>query len=186
MTQAAETHPDLDTVLNDALYLAVCTLAFHTRDRGTDRQEAMLDSLETLALALDTHVRAVQADLAARSAQIVGGWASMSTAPRDGTWFIARSPTQVRIVRFLAPDDRLPCGMDERIWTQHPTHYLRLHPVIANLIEAQIPVHRNRLPQGHQLIRSAERPDGLVSQTICIRGQQEYERVVHPDEAYAD
>jgi len=54
---------NLDKVLTDALYLAVATLAFHGRDRGTDRQERMLDGLEKLAKELDPRIRAARDDL---------------------------------------------------------------------------------------------------------------------------
>jgi hypothetical protein len=54
---------ELNTVLTEALYFAVCTLAFHGRDRGTDRQEGMLDDLEKLARDLDPRIRAARASL---------------------------------------------------------------------------------------------------------------------------
>ena len=60
---AGERKPDLRTVLTEALYFAVCTLAFHGRDRGTDRQEKMLDDMEDLARDLDPRVRAALAVL---------------------------------------------------------------------------------------------------------------------------
>lgn len=44
-------------VVQEALEFACLTLAFHGRDRGTPRQEKMLDDLEVLARRLDTTCR---------------------------------------------------------------------------------------------------------------------------------
>lgn len=42
----------------------------------------------------------------------------------------------------------------------------------------------DRLPYGHIVIEQADMPDGRVSQTVRDVEKNEYERVVHADEAY--
>lgn len=42
----------------------------------------------------------------------------------------------------------------------------------------------DRLPDGHMIIEQAETPDGRVSQTVAVEDGEEYERIVHVDEAY--
>jgi hypothetical protein len=45
---------------------------------------------------------------------------------------------------------------------------------------------RDTLPNGHRVIEQADLQDGRVSQTIATVLGEEYERIVHPEEAYAD
>lgn len=59
--------------LKEALHLAVWTLAFHGRDRGTDRQEKMLDDLEGQARKVDPLVRSAFSSLDAEPVQPSSG-----------------------------------------------------------------------------------------------------------------
>lgn len=44
----------------------------------------------------------------------------------------------------------------------------------------------DRLPAGHVVLEQADTLDGRVSQTVKDRNGQEYQRIVHADEAYSD
>lgn len=68
---------EVERGLKDALYLAVSTLAFHGRDRGTDRQDSMLDGLEEVARKADPTIRAALAALPLGEL----GWQPIETAP---------------------------------------------------------------------------------------------------------
>lgn len=56
-----------------------------------------------------------------------GEWRDISSAPRDGTWFLACATQPgwraTRIVRFQYPDDRFPINDDGGIWPSAPTHW---------------------------------------------------------------
>lgn len=59
-------------------------------------------------------------------------WRDVESAPRDGTWFLACSTKKgwaaTRLVRFLRPDDSLPCAGDGNLWPSPPTHWQPLPP----------------------------------------------------------
>jgi len=70
---ASDTGAGLREALQASLEFACLTLAFHGRDRGTDRQERMLDDLEELARKLDAQVRKALATPPASDAAVPAG-----------------------------------------------------------------------------------------------------------------
>lgn len=51
-------------------------------------------------------------------------WKPIETAPRDGTWFIARTEhNQVRRVRFADKYDRFPISEPGKIWNTAPIEW---------------------------------------------------------------
>jgi hypothetical protein len=103
------------------------------RSPPTDFQQQAID--EARALLSSTPVAGVA------SGGVSGGegeaaWQDISTAPRDGTWFRARCPTQVRRVRFDGNNDRFPIAMDGDMWDSEPTHWMPLPPAPTRSGEA--------------------------------------------------
>lgn len=46
---------------------------------------------------------------------------------------------------------------------------------------------KDRLPNGHMILEQSDTPDGRVSQTVRVDATgEEYERIVHADEAYGE
>ena len=64
LAESAKVMEEAERVLNRGLELAVLTLAFHGRDRGTNRLESTLDGLEELARKHETEARPAIAALA--------------------------------------------------------------------------------------------------------------------------
>jgi hypothetical protein len=57
-------------------------------------------------------------------------WQPISTAPRDGTWFIAAATKEgwstMRIVRFHYKGDRMPIGEGSDCWPSPPTIWMHM------------------------------------------------------------
>jgi hypothetical protein len=57
-------------------------------------------------------------------------WKPIATAPRDGTWFIARTEKPewgaTRLAHFARPDDRLPLTNTEDMWPSAPTEWTEI------------------------------------------------------------
>lgn len=69
-----------------------------------------------------------QADLAeaARAAQIeAAAWQPIETAPRDGSWFVARTKFgTIRVVHYADCADRYPIAHDDKAWSTAPTEWM--------------------------------------------------------------
>jgi hypothetical protein len=51
-------------------------------------------------------------------------WRSVRTMPRDGSWFWAKSPVEIRFVHYADKYDRLPIDGSGRMWTSLPTNWM--------------------------------------------------------------
>ena len=58
------------------------------------------------------------------------GWQDISSAPKDGTWFLAFIAElglgSIRYVHFADAYDRFPINADSRCWSRAPTHWAPL------------------------------------------------------------
>ena len=55
-------------------------------------------------------------------------WQPIETAPKDGTWFLAKCDlsSTPRVVRWADKYDRLPTGKVSETWASLPTHWMSL------------------------------------------------------------
>ncbi|CEG08759.1 hypothetical protein BN961_02177 [Afipia felis] len=89
-------------------------------------------------------------------------WRPITTAPRDGTWFLARATEKgwgaTRVVRFSEPGDRLPIHGEGKMWPSPPTHWMPLPnpPVNAALAPVEKAGSANVSQPIHNLVLRAE------------------------------
>lgn len=86
-------------------------------------------------------------------------WMPIETAPRDGTWFRAKtmgSPgfEQIRLVHFADKYDRLPINGEDVMWTRLPTHW---QPLSASaIIGTAAPAPSDKIAEAAQDKTAAE------------------------------
>lgn len=116
------THPT-DEELGARLRVGVPTM---WEKQAADRIEALMkdrdQAWEVAHAATDRGMRAE----AALAAQIeVAAWQPIETAPRDGSWFVARTKFgTIRVVHYADCADRYPIAHDDKAWSTAPTEWM--------------------------------------------------------------
>ncbi len=83
-----------------------------------ERDDATLYGVEQKA-------RADRAEAALAAQNEADAWHSIETAPRDGTWFIARTRLgTTRVVHYADRSDRYPIAHDDKAWPTAPMEWM--------------------------------------------------------------